>query len=411
MFEFGLKSGLGSGREPSPAALIAILSATSVLGMLGISSFAALLPAFQALWHLDNTDAGWIGSLYLAGYVAAVPVLVGSTDHTDPRRIYLFSLVVGGLASAGYALFAQGFWSASFFRFFTGLGLAGTYMPGLKLLTDRVTGKLQNRYVAYYTAGFSLAIAISYGFTGEVADFLGWEAAFWGVTLGSVLSFALIYFLVPPRAPGAAPVEGWLKRFDFRPVFKNRAVMAFVLGYAGHIFELFALRAWMVAYLIYADRLRGGAGDISMANWIATAAALVGTVASIYGAEVAARADRRKMISRVMVCSFLVAIFAGFSAGLPVWIVAALCCLYNMIVMGDSAALTNGAVVSSPASQRGATLAVHSLIGFAGGTVGPLAVGVVLDAAGGGADHLAWGLGFITMGLGSLTALLAIRKL
>jgi hypothetical protein len=82
-----------------------------------------------------------------------------------------------------------------------------------------------------------------------------------------------------------------------------------------------------------------------------------------------------------------------------------------MIVMGDSAALTNGAVVSSPSSQRGVTLAVHSLIGFAGGTAGPLAVGVVLDAAGGGANHLAWGLGFITMGLGSLTALLAIRKL
>jgi MFS family permease len=400
-----------TGREPSPAALIAILSATSVLGMLGTSSFAALLPEFQRLWSLDNTEAGWISSLFLAGYVAAVPVLVGATDHTDPRKIYLLSLVVGGLASVGYALFAQGFWSAAVFRFIAGLGLAGTYMPGLKLLTDRVRGPRQNRYVAYYTSGFSLGTAVSYAFTGEMADRFGWSAVFWGAAAGSVASCAVIYLLVPPLAPGSLHAEGRGRRFDFRPVFKNRAAMAFVLGYAGHTFELFALRAWLVAYLIYASRLRGGSGDVSMASWIATAAALISTLASIYGAEVAVRADRRRLIGRVMVLSFLASIAAGFSAGLPVWMVAALCCAYNMIIMGDSAALTNGAVVSSPDGQRGVTLAVHSLIGFAGGVAGPLAVGVVLDAAGGGASHLAWGLGFVTMGLGSLTALLAIRKL
>jgi MFS family permease len=338
-------------------------------------------------------------------------VLVGATDHTDPRKIYLLSLVVGGLASVGYALFAQGFWSAAVFRFIAGLGLAGTYMPGLKLLTDRVRGPRQNRYVAYYTSGFSLGTAVSYAFTGEMADRFGWSAVFWGAAAGSVASCAVIYFLVPPLAPGSLYAEGRGRRFDFRPVFKNRAAMAFVLGYAGHTFELFALRAWLVAYLIYANRLRGGSGDVSMASWIATAAALISTLASIYGAEVAVRADRRRLIGWVMVLSFLASIAAGFSAGLPVWMVAALCCAYNMIIMGDSAALTNGAVVSSPDGQRGVTLAVHSLIGFAGGVAGPLAVGVVLDAAGGGASHLAWGLGFVTMGLGSLTALLAIRKL
>ena len=401
----------GTGREPSPGALIIILSATSALSMLSISSFAALLPEFQRLWSLDNTEAGWISSLYLAGYVVAVPVLVGSTDHTDPRKIYLISLIIGGLASVAYALFAQGFWSAAVFRFITGLGLAGTYMPGLKLLTDRVHGPRLNRYVAYYTSGFSLGTAISYAYTGEIADWIGWGAAFWGAAAGSAVSFAAIYFLVPPLAPGAAYVEGRGRRFDFRPVFRNRAAMAFILGYAGHTFELFALRAWMVAYLIYADHLRGGSGGGTLANWVATAAALISTLASIYGADVAARADRRRLIGRVMVLSFLASIAAGFSAGLPVWAVAALCCLYNMFIMGDSAALTNGAVVSSPSGQRGVTLAVHSLIGFAGGVAGPLAVGVVLDAAGGGASHLAWGLGFITMGLGSLTALLAIRKL
>ena len=81
-----------------------ILSITSVLGMLGTSSFAALLPAFQQAWSLSNTDAGWISGMFFAGYVLGVPLLVGSTDRVDPRAIYLGSLLVGGAASFAFAL-------------------------------------------------------------------------------------------------------------------------------------------------------------------------------------------------------------------------------------------------------------------------------------------------------------------
>ncbi|MGH7001680.1 MAG: MFS transporter, partial [Stellaceae bacterium] len=331
---------------PSHQTLIAILTATSILGMLGSSSFAALLPEFETLWRLSNTEAGWIGALFFAGYVAVVPVLVGSTDHVDPRRIYLGSLVLGGAASVAYALLAQGFWSAAVIRSFAGMGLAGTYMPGLKLLTDRYDGPRQSRYIAYYTAGFSFGTAFSFAFTGEVTDWLGWRAAFLGAAAGSLAALALIWFLVPPAAPVRTGVPA-LRRLAFRPVFKNRPAMAFVLGYAGHTFELFALRGWLNAYLIYADRVRGGSGDISNASWLSTLTVLVGTISSIYGAEVAARADRRRIIGRVMILSVLASVAAGFSSGLPVWIVTALCCVYSMLIMADSAALTGGAVAST----------------------------------------------------------------
>jgi MFS family permease len=300
-------------REPSPRALILVLSATSILGMLGTSSFAALLPEFEKLWSLSNTDAGWIGALFFAGYVAGVPLLVGATDHVDPRKIYLGSLLLGGLASFAYALFAEGFWSALVIRAFAGAGLAGTYMPGLKLFADRYHGEKQGRYIAYYTSGFSFGTAASYAFTGEIADRFGWPAAFWGAGVGSLASFALIWLLVPPVA-ASRPRGRWLPWLDFRPVFKNRAAMAFVLAYAGHSYELFALRAWLVAFLIYADRVRGGMGDISFASWIATATVLIGAAASVYGAEIAGRRDSRRIIGRVMVLSVLGAAAAGFSA-------------------------------------------------------------------------------------------------
>lgn len=386
-----------------------ILSITSVLGMLGTSSFAALLPAFQQAWSLSNTDAGWISGMFFAGYVLGVPLLVGSTDRVDPRAIYLGSLLVGGAASFAFALWAQGFWSALAIRTLAGIGLAGTYMPGLKLLTDRAHGPRQGRWVAYYTAGFSLGTAFSFAYTGEVSDWLGWPIAFAGAGIGSLASFALIGFLVPPTRRLHAGRPG--KLLDFRPVFRNRAAMAFVLGYTGHTYELFALRAWLTAFLIHADRVRGGSGDISKAGWLTSVTVLISTAASIYGAEAASRSDRRKIIGRVMILSVLASAAAGFSTGLPTIVVAALCCLYSMMIMADSAALTGGAVVSSVQEQRGATLAVHSILGFSGGVVGPLVVGLVLDAAGGTNSYLGWGFAFLAMGMGSLSALFAIRKL
>ena len=65
--------------------LIFIFCLAEVLGMLGISSFAALLPEMQAEWALSNADAGWITGIYFAGYLVTVPVLVSLTDRMDPQ--------------------------------------------------------------------------------------------------------------------------------------------------------------------------------------------------------------------------------------------------------------------------------------------------------------------------------------
>ena len=80
----------------SDRALILALCVAEVLGMLGISTFSALLPGMQAEWGLSNSAAGWITGIYFAGYLTAVPVLVSLTDRVDSRLVYLLSTVLGG---------------------------------------------------------------------------------------------------------------------------------------------------------------------------------------------------------------------------------------------------------------------------------------------------------------------------
>ena len=67
-------------------------------------------------------------------------------------------------------------------------------------------------------------------------------------------------------------------------------------------------------------------------------------------------------------------------------------------LVGAEIGLDQGLDPTAP-GQRGATMAVHSFIGFAGAFVGPLVFGVVLDLAGGRESLFAWGLAFASSGL------------
>jgi len=76
-------------------------------------------------------------------------------------------------------------------------------------------------------------------------------------------------------------------------------------------------------------------------------------------------------------------------------------CVYNVAIMFDSGSLTAGTVSVSDPEDRGALLAVHSMIGFAGGAIGAPVIGYTLDIAGGEENLLAWSLALLLMGIGS----------
>ena len=78
--------------------------------------------------------------------------------------------------------------------------------------------------------------------------------------------------------------------------------------------------------------------------------------------------------------------------------------VYGFIVWLDSSSLTAGSAGTAEPSRRGATLAVHSTLGYAGGFLGPLMVGVVLDL-GGGMSRMSWGLAFLSVAMLMLIAL------
>jgi MFS family permease len=393
----------------SSTRLIAVVCAAQVLAQIGAYAVPALLPTFIAEWRLTNTEAGWITGIFYGGYTLSVPVLVTLTDRMDPKRIYLAAVAMTTLAHLGYAVLADGFWSAFLFRTLAGIGWAGTYMPGLKALSDLVEGPRQSRAVAAHAASVGISGAASFIIAGTVAVWLDWR---WAIALGGV-GAALAFFVMLAKLPAREPLrraDHETALLDFRPVFRNRSAMAYSLSYLVHTWEMNALRGWVVTFLAFTAAQTGDDASVITPPAIATALGLIGVWASVSGNELSIRFGRRRLIFTAMLASMAMALIIGFSSGVSYLLAAGLCLIYGALIWGDSSSLTAGTVGSARPGQRGATMAVHSALGYGGGFMGPLVIGLILDLAG-GESVLGWGIAFAHVAVVMLFGVLALKFL
>src|SRR5262249_31741382 len=130
--------------------------------------------------------------------------------------------------------------------------------------------------------------------------------------------------------------------------------------------------------------------------------------ASVLGNEAAIRFGRHRAIATVMVASAAVALSIGLAAGASPLLLLVLIMIYGVAIPADSRALTFGMRTSAVPTQRGATMALHSTVGFGLSAAGAWAVGVALDTAGGPDSVTGWLTAFAVLAAGSLLGPLAL---
>jgi cyanate permease len=135
---------------------------------------------------------------------------------------------------------------------------------------------------------------------------------------------------------------------------------------------------------------------------------LLAMPASIFGNELALRFGRHRAITAVMFASALVALLIGLFADKSPWLLLPLMLAYAITVPADSGALTSGMTMAANPSYRGATMAMHSTVGFSLSALGAWAVGVALDAAGGPLSASAWMAAFSVLAGGILLGPMAL---
>lgn len=378
-----------------PTGYTPLMLMAQTCALLGFACYAVVLTTLQEEWHLSNLQSGLIASAFFFGYMLMVPLATALTDRIDAKKVYL----IGGLSATcgllGMGLFAYNFWTALIFMALNGAGLAGTYMPGLKILSDRIkTGEL-TRHIAFYTAFFGIGTGFSYLCSGWILSGLGWRYVFGIIALGPFTALLIVLLFIPALANekwhgpirihlhDIFPVDKW------RLVLQDKTASGFIFGYTTHSIELFASRSWIVAFF-------GFCAVVSGEPFLLTATSLAGVInffgvpSSIIGNEIALRIGRQKWIFFVMLTSAVFGVSLALSTGQSWWLIIALAVGHTIFIMADSATLTAGLVVSAQENIKGAAMGLHSLMGFGGGLLGPAIFGFVLDLTGSRASQISW---------------------
>ena len=377
------------------------------IGQVGNLLPHVVVPAVMAqhlipLWQLSAGEAGLMASAFAIGYMLAVPVLTALTDRMDARDILLVGSTVSGIATCAFGLFSDGLTSAIVIWGLAGIGFAGAYMPGLKALTDRLGPGDLSRSVTLYTASFSLGVGLSFLVAQLAADSFGWRAAFYLTALGPLAMVAAALGMAP-----VTPKRSSRRVLDFTPVFRNRTALGYILGYGAHCFELYALRTWIVAFWAYIATSNGGSALLDPIT-VSVTAAVLAMPASIIGNEAAIRFGRHRAIIWFMCIAGAVAALIGFATTASPAILLVLLLVYSLAIPADSGALTSGMSASAHPDYRGATMAMHSTVGFGLSAVGGWGVGVAIDAGGGMNASAGWLAAFLVMAVGGLLGPLAL---
>ncbi len=353
-------------------------------------------------WHLSGAQAGLLAGSGAAGYMLTVPVLATLTDRIDARKILMAGSALSALGTLLFGIFASGLWSGAVFNAVAGVGFAGAYMPGLKTLTDRLAPGDSSRAVTLYTSSFSFGVGLSFLVAQLVAEGWGWRTAFLVTAIGPIVMLSVCFLLRPVQPK---PAQGRL--LDFAPVFRNTKAMGFVLGYGAHCFELYGIRTWLVAFWTFVT-VKDGHSSVFTPIVVSVVFSLLAMPASILGNELALRFGRHRAITAVMLSSAAVALLIGVFADKSPWVLLPLIVVYAFTVPADSGALTSGMTMAADPNYRGATMAMHSTVGFSLSALGAWGLGVALDAAGGPLNSSAWTAAFSVLAAGILLGPVAL---
>ena len=391
------------------------MSLSEIGTMLVFSNYSALLPILQKQWGLTNGQAGWIFSSYQIGYIVAVVFLTSLTDYTSPKYIYILTALWAGISGILFSVWAEGFESALILRTLTGIGLAGTYMPGLRMVSEKFTPRERGRAVGIYVGVFSLGVSLSLFLTGFVNSLFSWRWAFFFTSLGPIAGGIIAFF----RLGEVTRIKEDGKKVSLGEVLRNQPALMMIGGYVAHMWEMFGMRGWMVAFLTaclltaHVDLQNA----VNLSAVIAGVVVLVGAISNTLGGILSDRYGRENTIIVVMLGSGLFSLLIGWMRAFPFPLVLFLCILYGFLVTGESSVLSTGVTELAHPGGLGRTMALQSVLGFGAASISPIVFGYVLDLTN-PMDALTrfgyvpnWGWAFGLLGLGGLAGPLIMWRL
>jgi MFS family permease len=379
-----------------------VLGPVLALALLPSGFTAAALPLLQADWGASATAIGWVFAAYQVGYVVSVLVILPLTDRFPAGQVIVACVVISSTAFVLFPFLAHDVWSAALVRFFAGLGLAGIYMPGTRVVAAAAPPARRGLAVGAYVSAFYMGGALSLWASGMLLSRMGWQQAALVLAVIAALGLPLAFI----GASGASLPPGKRAALDVS-VLREGPVTRTILAYTGHAWELYISRGWMAAFV--ASVLLGQGLDVQSAvaqgsQWAALMAGL-GVPGVFLGGWISDRLGRARAGLLIAISSGIISLGFGFIAGLPWGLFILIGCAFGLLISADSAVYSTAITEWAPRDRLGSAQAMQAFIGFGATIAAPVLAGWMLD------QGMGWGAVFAVGGLIGIPLALPLVKL
>ena len=390
--------------------MLAWVALAEVLGMTLWFSATAAAPAIVQEFGMAAGGLAWLTMAVQAGFVAGtlVTALTNLADAVNSRRLFAIGCVVGAIVNAAIAVAP----SAGFvivMRFLTGAALAWVYPPGMKI----VAGWYRER------RGTALGIVVgAVGLGSAFPHLLAWLGAGlpWRVLVSASSALAVAGASIVglavrdgPHVSASAPFD----RHALRVVLRSRGTRLAMLGYFGHMWELYAMWTWIAAFASAslsagASASLGAAAAASDGQSAGSLVAFVAIASGAIGCVVAGRwADaigKARVAGAAMLGSAACVLVSPLFYGAPFAALLVLAVVWGFTVVADSAQFSALVTDHTPRTHVGTALTLQTSAGFLLTMVSMRLVPPLSAAAG-------WQWAFLFLAPGPLLGALAMRRL
>ncbi|MCG8492575.1 MAG: MFS transporter [Sneathiellales bacterium] len=341
---------------------ISLLALAEVCALSLWFSATAVIPSLKASFPISDFQASLFSSGVAMGFVLGtlISALFSLADRVPSKRMFTISALIAALANGLILIVDPTSWIVILLRVVTGASMAGIYPVGMKMISTwakQDAGLLVGLLVGALTFGSAMPHLIN---TADL-NWLDWKATILGCTILALFSALLIQFVHLGAPLAKAPpfnlslaLESW----------KNKPLRLANFGYFGHMWELYAMWAWIGIFLLESFTRSNTEPREFYASLGTFLVIGVGSVGSILAGRLSDQLGRTTVTMGAMLISGTCAAFIGLSFGSSPLLILAICTIWGITVIADSAQFSTCIIELSPPNILGTMLTIQTCTGF-----------------------------------------------